>query len=270
MRQISALLNIHDFSYENHCSQLAGYKRDVDADFWSKTWSGDRDRLQELGQIKTNEDYKTWCESKSSGMFVISGENDSYRAHHCWASSAALDFLDEKLANGSTDRSSICAFHIFGNKDHENTYSNVLSSLVYQILRADREILQDQSQVDEMLAKLNEYQTLLKESSHECHNALEDVALRALSNINQNKVVWIVLDRVEKCCSHVEHQSPSQRRSRKGALDLLRSLNRAVLQGAAVIKVLAVVNRVDWRVDDPQDDIWDIQNIVVKRFCQVD
>ncbi|RGP67978.1 hypothetical protein FSPOR_5639 [Fusarium sporotrichioides] len=270
MRQIGALLNVHDFSYEKHCSHLNDYKKDVHAEFWPKTWHGKQEQARQVNQIKMNEAYKAWRESKSSGTFVISGENEFDRAHNCWASYAALDVLDDELRKGSIGMLSVCAFHVFRHQEHENTCLNVLSSLIYQILRANREVLQDQDQLEEILAKLNEYQKLLKQSSETCYKTLESVLSRVFSNIGKDKVVWMVLDRVERCCNRAEHQSPSGRRSHQSAVALLQALNRAALQGVATIKVLAVVNRVDWRVDEDPVDNWDLRDIIVKRFCQVD
>ncbi|KAF5229969.1 hypothetical protein FAUST_10061 [Fusarium austroamericanum] len=102
MRQIGTLLNLHDFSYEKHCSQLNNYKRNVDAEFWAKTWHGDQERIQQVEQIKMDTAFKVWRESKSSGIFVISGQNEFDRAHNCWASCAALDLLGDELKKANT------------------------------------------------------------------------------------------------------------------------------------------------------------------------
>ncbi|KAG8664640.1 uncharacterized protein FPOAC1_013420 [Fusarium poae] len=129
------------------------------------------------------------------------GENEYDRAYNCWASYAALDIVDDELVKSSTGVTSICASHVLGGKEHENKHLH--------------------KQLEELLAKLYEYQNLSKKSLERCSGALEDVVLRGLSNISEDKV-------------------------------------------------LAVVNRVDWRVDHPDDVIWDVPNISVERFCQVD
>ena len=261
MSQIGTLLNLHDFSCEDHHSQLESHRRNIEAEFWPRTWHGEQERIQQLGQVTNDQNYKAWRESKGYGLFVISGENDNDRAHNCWASCVALDLIDERLSDCP------CAFHLFGRQDHENTNLHVLSSLIYQIIHLNKEILRDQTQLDEILAKLRRYQTVPDESDK--RKALEDVASRILKMISREKVVWVVLDRVDRCCSQVQHQSPSGRRSRQGARAILNSLSKMALQRANV-KVLAVVNRTDWRVDLDDEDIEDAgEHVTIKRFCQV-
>ena len=261
MDQIGTLLKLHDFSWEDHHSELDIHGRNVEVEFWPKTWHGEQEQMQHIGQITNDQKYKVWRESKGSGMFVISGENEFHRAHNCWTSKVALDLINERL---TTDT---CVFHLFGRHEHENTCLHVLSSLIYQILHLNKEILRDQTQVDEILAKLRRYQICLEESDKQ--KALEDVASRALKMISRDKPIWIVLDRVDRCCSHAQHQSPSGRISRQGGREILNCLSRLALQGANV-KVLAVVNRTDWRVDLDDEDIGDAQeHVTIKRFCQV-
>ena len=259
--QISTLLNIHDFSYEDHHGQLDRHRRNIEAEFWPKTWHGEQERIEQLGQITTDESYKAWRKSKESGVFVISGENDNDRAHNCWASNVALDLINKMPITDT------CAFHLFGPQEHEDSHLHVLSSLIYQVLHLNKEILQDQTELDEMLAKLRRYQRAEDESDKQ--KALEDVVSRALKMVSRHKTVWIILDRVDRCCSQTQHQSPTGRRSRQGARAILNSLSRVALQGASV-KVLAVVNRTDWRVDLDDEDIGDAQeHVTIKMFCQV-
>ena len=261
LNQIGSLLNLHDFSWEDRHSELDSHRRNVEIEFWPKTWHDEQERMQQIGQITADQDYKFWRESKSYGLFVISGENENDRAHNCWASKVALDLINERL---TTDT---CVFHLFGRHENENTCLYVLSSLVYQTIHLNKKILRDQAQLDEIFAKLRRYQRAMDDSDKQ--KALEDVASRVLKMISRDKAIWIVLDRVDRCWSHAQHQSPSGRISRQGAREILNSLSKLALKGGN-IKVLAIVNRTDWRVDLDDEDVGDAQeHVTVKRFCQV-
>lgn len=172
----------------------------------------------------------------------------------------AVDLINERL---TTDT---CAFHLFGRKEQEGTCVHVLSSLVYQIIYLNRKILRDQTQLDEILAKLRRYQNVKDESDKQ--KAVEDVVSRALKMISPDKAIWIVLHRVDRCYMQAQHHSPSGRRSRQGARTILNSLSRIALQGANV-KALLVVNRTDWRVDLDDEDIGEMEgHVTITRFRQ--
>jgi hypothetical protein len=107
---------------------------------WVRSENGPRSRRAYMSRT-TNESFRTWCNSEGSGTLIIMGENEYDRAYNCWASYAALDIVDDELVKSSTGVTSICASHVLGGKEHENKHLHVLSSLIYQILRANREIL---------------------------------------------------------------------------------------------------------------------------------
>jgi len=105
--QIRTLVNVRDFSYED-LGKLDTHRRNVDTEFWPKTWHGEQGRIQQLGQITNDWRYKAWHESKSSGLFILSGKKENDRVYNCWACYMALGLVQERM---TTDTST---FHLFG------------------------------------------------------------------------------------------------------------------------------------------------------------
>ncbi|KAF5591276.1 hypothetical protein FPCIR_6158 [Fusarium pseudocircinatum] len=128
--------------------------------------------------------------------------------------------------------------------------------------------MQDKAQLAELLATLNRYQTLLPIEGSQKQTLLQDAAMRATRMISGDRNIWILVDRIDKCCDELPHDQPGGRRSRKASRALLRALSGLVQQDGPTVKVLAVVNRADWRVDEEADDSEVDGKIIVKRFVQ--
>lgn len=66
------------------------------------------------------------------------------------------------------------------------------------------------------------------------------------------KTVWIILDCVDRC-----HVMPGQssKTSRKDGRSLLRMMVHLAEKSPVTVKVLAVVNRADWHIEDQADEM---------------
>ncbi|RYO75236.1 hypothetical protein DL762_010104 [Monosporascus cannonballus] len=100
-----------------------------------------------------------------------------------------------------------------------------------------------------------------------CERTLEKIARRALNMFGAGKTVWIVLDRVDKCRAASGPRGKSHRRSSRA---LLETLVHLVERATARVKVLGVVNRADWHVEEQADELGEEQegNVVIRTFSQ--
>ncbi|KAF4462795.1 hypothetical protein FALBO_10392 [Fusarium albosuccineum] len=268
--QICTHLGIESFSSEDHFDQLQRHKGNVAAYFWSKTWLGEQESDQQLGRVLSDPGYQEWLVSESSGVFILSGENDFNGASHCWASPVALNLIDQLTKDGN-EASDTCVFYLLGHQEHDDTCLRVLTSLVFQLLKSNKEALRDKAQLDELLAKLTRYSRLPRSPSEENskQDSLAEVVLRAVKMIPADKTIWVVLDRVDKCCDQLQADSPGGRRPRKGARTLLRTLGSLTRGMATKVKILAVVNRADWRIEQEGDEVGvEEGRVVIRRFSQ--
>ncbi|KAF5590035.1 hypothetical protein FPANT_6127 [Fusarium pseudoanthophilum] len=267
LHHIGSLLGIRAFSTEAHDQQLEKHRSDVVAEFWPRTWHGDQEREKHLSQVLDDAEYQGWIQSHDSGLFIISGENYISGATNCWASLIALNLINKSMGC-KHDSSPISVYYLLGHHENDETQFHVISSIIYQLLLQYRNALQDKTQLDELLATLARYQTLSPvEGSHK-QNLLQSAALRAIRMLPGGRDIWILVDRVDKCCDELPHSSPGGRRSRKAARTLLRALSSLVKPEGPTVKILAVVNRADWRVEEEADDFEVDGRVLVKRFVQ--
>lgn len=80
-------------------------------------------------------------------------------------------------------------------------------------------------------------------------DALDRVVLEALNGFHDDQTVWIVLDRMDKCLIPREALDRHET-ERHGRRHLLTSLVKVTRESTSRIKVLAIVNRTDWRVEE--------------------
>jgi hypothetical protein len=157
---------------------------------------------------------------------------------------------------------------LLGHSEKHETHFGVLSSRIYQLLSLEQSSIQDKAQLVELLATLNRYQTLLPAEGSQKQNLLQNAALRATRMISGDRNIWILVDRIDKCCDELLPDQPGGRRSRKASRALLRALSGLAQQDGLTVKILAVVNRADWLVEEEADDFEVDGKIVVKRRFQ--
>jgi hypothetical protein len=270
-------LNVDVFSKETQLATLSRYRSDVAAEFklnyFSKQVEGQSDNLR---FIENDAAFRSWISSSSSQLFVLAGENYVNSASHCWVSPVALDRISTLMtaaATGSSDE--LCVFHIMGLEQKENSddYLRVLSLLAVRLATLNGEALNDEAQFSEIMADLEKYQRLTDSSNprrgREIQHVLESLMLRVLNGFSATKTrtAWIILDRVDLCRdTSSEAKSPG----RRGRRALLEAMVHLVERAKIRVKVLAVVNRADWHVEEQADELGQEKegSLVVRTFTQ--
>ncbi|KAJ6443245.1 LIM domain-containing protein [Purpureocillium lavendulum] len=268
LERVRNLLGLEPFSPETHLVQLDRHRSDVRAEFRVNPYSPAAPD-EALRVILDDSSYQEWRGSPCSRLLVLSGKNCVPRATHCWVSPVALD-LAAKLEADTAPNSDPSVFYLLGRRDEEDTHLHVLSSLVYQLLSINKTGMRDEAQFRELWAALQRYKAASESSGgrvREVKRALEDAALRSLNMFGAGRTVWIVLDRVDRCRTA---PGPGATLSQKDRLALLRSMVCLVERAAATVKILAVSNRVDWRVEEQEDELGQERegSVVIRTFSQ--
>lgn len=198
-------------------------------------------------------------------MLILVGYNNEqvYLSPDCWLSPAALDIITSLSKAGQADP---CAFYLIGR--HESRLSTqVLTSILIQLLRQSSQVLQNQNKYNELYAaakKYNQAGTLQNENGRQKNGRksirlLQNVALQVLNLFDSHHTVWIILDRVDQCRSE---QETYHRKS------LMKTLVYLVEKAEVRVKVLTVANGYDWKLDE-QDDELDCSDPSRVVFCTV-
>lgn len=259
--EIQTLLNLERYSKESELRLLQKYQDDINAHFDSM-WTGlELMRGPRLEEFKNCHDFQTWQGSPKSCMLVIAGYNNEsvYYLGECWMSTIALDVIQSIR---DSERGDPYAFDILGlRKQEDDTFPQVLSRLILQLLMSDRLALQNDEEFAELCAITKEYTTWTKQENTNkkeygdtSYTFLREVALKVLKLLDQTKTVWIILDGVNRCGG--VHKS-NHRKS------LMKTLAYLVEKAPATVRVLAVVNGYDWKVDEEVEEIGQPQGGVI-------
>ncbi|KAI0399291.1 hypothetical protein F4802DRAFT_611011 [Xylaria palmicola] len=246
LETISEILGVARYSPEIELAKLTGHRRNIEADH---NWYYRQQTLKDpLSFTKDNQLFKSWKASDNSRILLLTGHNMVRQATHCWLSPVALDIISEcqKARQGYP-----CVFYVLGAQAVDDTFVHVASSLLLRLLSTNRDVLRDEKRYDELRAELQFYQTLTRSSSgaHQILECLSKVASRVLKMFDSSTVVWIVLDRLDKC-----HGDGSRNFHRKMLLNFLVKLVKDEDLRLRV-RVLGVVNGVDWKPEDCLDEI---------------
>lgn len=262
MRQ---LLGLEPFSLDMQRERLARYRRDIAAEFDDSDFS-ERSYTDRLQVIESHPDFQDWVSHPGSRLLVLSGRNYVSDSPHCWASPVALDLIanlteahipidTDNLQEKSALLDNVCVFHTSPPRDEKYTFPGVATWLVYQLICANQHFLRNEKQATALRADLERFL-----DSHKRHGTvpameepLKRLVLTALDfYAAEDKTVWIILDRVDRGDDDVSWRGRRQRDVHRRAL--LRMIACAVHETSATVKILAVVNSVDWDVEGLEDD----------------
>lgn len=240
-------------SREAHLDQLHKHEKNVNRDFGIRNLIQTKSHTERLASVEKDPEYLKWLESPDSGPFVLLGNNFVTRASHCWLSSMACRLIETK----TTASPSSCVFYLLGQQETEDTCVKVMSAVVFRLLSLNKTILRKEEYYTELCAGLQLYQQLscsTEDKSREMQRLLKDVAVKVANMLDEDTTIWIMLDRVDKC-----RAPPSRRKThhhhRRDGLALLEISLHLVEQSKTRIKVLAVVNKSDWRTEGVEDDL---------------
>lgn len=258
-------LELEPFSLDVHRERLAAYRKDIAAEFDDSDFS-DKSFAERLQVVQADPDFQDWMNHHGSRLLVLSGRNYVSESTHCWASPVALDLIakltkpdtsiaSDELRGQDPPLDNVCIFHASPPCDDRYTFPGVVTELVYQLLQANKLFLRNEKQATALQADLEQYLVRRKRVGpvSALEGPLKRLTLTALDFFSaENKIVWIVLDRVDRCITDV---SESGRRMRDvHRRTLLHMFARVVQETCATVKVLAVVNSVDWDVETLEED----------------
>lgn len=239
-------MDLDTYSTELELQLLKKYQHDMNADsalngLFLERMQGDR-----LEAFKSHSDFQTWSLSAKSCMLILAGYNHESIcwATQCWLSPVALHMIAsfEKFEDNNP-----CAFYVLGLRDVD-PLPQVLSCILLQLLRLNRQALQNVAQHTELRAELQKYQRAANagDESSTKNALLQMVALRVLNMFDPSETVWIILDRVDRCRdgSNINHRKA-----------LLKMMVHLVENAKVKVRVLAVVHGYDWRVDEEGDEL---------------
>jgi hypothetical protein len=272
LEKIRKLLGLAPYSPKAQLNQFAKHRDNVLAEFGRKNWYSEKPGDERLREVATDPDYEEWLHSPLGRVLILSGQNDVSGARHCWLSPVALDLIANLTATDTGPRSSdLCLFYLLGHREEDDTCPHVLAFLTFRLLALNVEALRDEEIYVELWPKLQSYAEIAKSPEmpqNEVQEALEGIALMALNLFDTRKVIWIVLDRVDQCRAPSRWRGNSQR---KDGMALVKTIVRLVNQAKVTVKVLAVVNKVDWHVEEQEEDVLGAAqegSVVIRTFNQ--
>ncbi|KAJ2982967.1 hypothetical protein NUW58_g6333 [Xylaria curta] len=236
------ILKLDSHSPETELANLERHRNNIAAEF---KYAYPRQQ-EHLISIKKDETFQSWRTSADSRILLLVGRNKIRQARNCWLSPLVLDFISECDISGDP-----CVFYLLGNQTVDDTFDHVASSLIFRLLSMNRNVLRDEKQYAELHAELQSYESANRKGPepHIVQELLKKVALRTLNMFHPSKVVWIVLDRLDQC-----RGTESRNFHRKTLLKLLVKLVEDENLKVRV-RVLALVNGVDWMPEEHHDEI---------------
>ena len=240
------------FSYENQRKELDRYGKDLDSDEQLNAVYFEQMRGHRLDSFKACEDYLSWANSENSCLLILSGHNNmSIRdLDQCWLSTIAMNLITDLESNPSHP---IYAYYVFTSQG--DLLYQPFSVILFQLIRQKREILRDKPQCDELRVELHKLEKYQHESQNSTDPDFEDkrlsafqkVALRVIRFFDESETVYIVLDRVDRCCNlrkEVDHRKP-----------LLKILVKLVEAARCKLRVLVVMDGRQWNVEQRRDEL---------------
>ncbi|KAF6831284.1 hypothetical protein CPLU01_06841 [Colletotrichum plurivorum] len=262
LEKISKLLGVLPFPDDTRHFNLSRHQDNVAAEFnWKNHYSGAtaEERLQ---AVENDSTYQDWLVCSQSRVLVMSGANDNLSARHCWVSPVALNLAARFRSDESLKGSNLCVFYLLGLRDEDDTWDHVVSFLTYRLLELNKRALRNEEQCRQLWADLQACSELRADPTEtkpdDVTEKLERIALGTLGMFEAGKTIWIILDRVDRCHAMPGQSSKTTRKgrtTRKGGRSLLSMMVRLAGKSSATVKVLAVVNRADWHVEDQADEL---------------
>ncbi|KAL7902142.1 hypothetical protein HDV63DRAFT_360870 [Trichoderma sp. SZMC 28014] len=243
------LPNLEIYSQESEWELVQKYHHDTDAHLDQQFSSLEVMKGPRLEIFKNDPKVCQWKNSKTSCILVLAGYNNDYLSGKCWLSPYALDTITN-MRESQEDK--LYAFYVLGHRSNDS-FPQVIWCVLFQLLKQANKALQDDTQYKELYTEIEDYQraTETDGSKYNVHGVsrttdtlLRKAALRILRMIDQNKTVWIILDRVDQCRSGTsKHQKM-----------LIKALVYLLENAAVQIRILAIVNGYDWKVEEQRDE----------------
>ena len=196
--------------------------------------------------LKAHEGWRTWITSKESCLLVLSGHNNEAvtGTDQCWLSPVAVAMINE------LDQQTNQQFHAYYVLPQRGILLyEVLGTMLLQLLRQKKHALRDTGQYAEFKAELHRFQDTNnrpKADEYDKTSAFQEVALRVMSFFEESETVYITVDRADRCrlVLKTDHRKA-----------LMRALVRLVEDARPKVKILVIVDRGSWPVEDHEDEL---------------
>lgn len=255
LNNIQVMMGLESYSAQAEDELLEKYRRDLDSEFNFNWHHLQRMNGNFLEDFIEDPKIKTWLNSAQSCMLLLVGYNDVSFLYNgqCWLSPLALHMADRSKDASSTSNSS--AYYSLGLHNNESS-SQVLLSVMMQLLRCNTQALRDDTQHAELLTEVREYQRALS-AKDGVLDPLQRICVRVLNLQSHVDTVWIILDRVDRCqLRHGDYHRNT----------LMQTVMRLVEKVEVKLRVLATVNGYDWQVESQLDELYKLERTKPDRF----
>lgn len=209
-------------------------------------------RGSRLEVFKQHQDIQQWQNSTYAHLLVLVGYNNhaKHRSRYCWMSPFALHLIEEHQTAQSADMHAFCIVK----QSEPHALPNVLSSIIFQLLLQNRRALRDENQTQELHRELRTISSTTDTDLEEDQDSLDTyqvgvlqrAAVRVLSMLDPNKVIWIIIDRADRCNGRSKFDYQKR---------LLQALVYIVENTDAKVKILSISNGHDGTINDRADEL---------------
>lgn len=247
-------MHLDYFSEGSQLKDLETYRYELDTDKEINGISLRQMRGHVFESFKHCRDYQKWVGSSSASMLILSGYNNNRILNSsifCWISPVAVDLINDLLGQTASGESAIYAYCVLSQRG-ASLYQDILPGIILQLLRKKSQVLRNDKEYGEIREEL----CMLQEESISPAkidddlraSIVEKIALRVIGLFDESDTVYIVVDRVD-LCNTVRPVKTDHRYA------LLRVLVEMVQATRAKLRVLAVLNGMNLRVKEGQDEL---------------
>ena len=196
LNEIQSLLGLELYSEDTELELLQKYRRDLEVDEYLSSPYCERMEGSRMDAMKNDEVFQNWFSSACSRMLLLLGYNNAaiYSAPNCWLSPLAINMISSIR---QAPNAGPCAFYIPRLHNDDASFPKAVLSMVFQILSADKAVLQD-NRHSKLLVEIRAHHDTIQrgEASQE---AVQGIALKALNLFGPSTTIWLVVDCVDKC-----------------------------------------------------------------------
>lgn len=176
--------------------------------------------------------YRQWENCEHSCLLVLSGRNWSGYSSTTlsWLSLAAVLVTEQLHTANRTGASYYCQVDFTISDEKRPSISQVMASIIYQLLVIRPDILRTESQRFEKATQSKDW---LDEDENTALEVMNSYLMEVLDSFPPDRSVTLVLDRVDKCCFGMSELS-----SRVLRMQLLQLVNKAHV----TLKILVVTS----------------------------
>ena len=243
LQEVQRLLNLDEYSEDEHRKEWDKHAQigARDVNLYPKFLQQMRGpELQSF--MSSAEPYRRWKEQEQSCLLILAGHNHSgARGNYCWLSPIAAATVENFDLQQKRPFYTYCLL-----SGRDKLLWDVISVILLQLLRQYHAALRnDTRRHNELLAELGTYHRTGRNTVEKVL-ALEKVAMRVIDFFGESEVIYIVVDRVDRC------RDPMRVDHRK---KLLKLFVKMVEAARCQLKILTVVDGGSWRVEQYEDEL---------------